>query len=81
MHYLYRFPNGYGASVLAPCFVSNELWEIAVITWENDDKYLLCYDTPITSDVIRCCTIIEVNKFLEEIKNLPPIKNVKSNDA
>ncbi len=60
---LYRFPNGYGASVVRfktswggyGSYTSNESeWELAVIKWDSnkEDDFHLIYDTPITNDVI-----------------------------
>jgi len=65
----YSFSNGYGASV-----VRNEMsygheggyFELAVI---KDDK--LCYDTPITSDVIGWLTWDEVELYPGKISLLP----------
>jgi hypothetical protein len=67
----YSFSNGYGASV-----VRNEmsygnksgLFELAVL---KDDK--LCYDTPITGNVIGWLYWNEVESYLDEINRLPKI--------
>jgi len=32
----------------------------------------LCYDTPITDDVIGYCDAVRVSEILNEIKNLEP---------
>ena len=68
-----EFDNGYGASIVCHDFSyggpfiegKNNLYELAVI--HNGD---LCYDTPITSDVLGYLTMEEVNKTLEKIKKL-----------
>jgi high-affinity K+ transport system ATPase subunit B len=65
---LYRFANGYGASV-----VNNDVilgTEMAVIKWEGDDDFTLVYDTPLTDDVINYLTEDETQQFLERISNL-----------
>lgn len=52
---LYRFDNGYGASVICHSgSYGNDrgLWELAVIRYTDGDKYVLDYSTPITDDVI-----------------------------
>lgn len=68
---LYRFENGYGASVIPD--VSGGL-ELAVIKY-NDSLYMgcfeLCYDTPITDDVCRHLDEVTVNELLIQIKSLP----------
>lgn len=69
---LFRFENGYGASVIH--FNDRWVeyyygWEMAVVKWEGD-KYHLCYDTPITDDVIGDLTIDKIVPILNDIKNL-----------
>ena len=53
---LYRFPNGYGASVVQHnnSYGGRQgFWELAVIEFEdeNNDSWEITYDTPVTSDV------------------------------
>ena len=57
------FSNGYTASVAK--FGEND-YEVAVVF---DGK--ICYDTPVTNDVVRCGTIQEVTKVLIEVSALP----------
>ena len=57
-----EFANGYGISAIR----MNGAWEIAVL---RDGS--LCYDTPITSDVIPGLTWEEVIQIAEEIDRLP----------
>ena len=66
---IYKFDNGYGASVI-PWGYGREkgLLELAIL----DDRGHLCYDTPITDDVIGWLTPAEVESILEEISKLPP---------
>jgi hypothetical protein len=69
---LYRFDNGYGASVIQHgTSYGNEsgLWELAVVTW-NVDKYNLNYDTDITNDVIGHLTLDDVEEILARIDKL-----------
>jgi len=66
---LYKFDNGYGASVVKHDFSyggSKGLYEIAVL----DEEGHLCYDTPITSDVIGHLTMGEAEKILINISHL-----------
>lgn len=68
--WLYKFPNGYGASVARGiCFGRPELYEVAVIVWFGDD-FNLCYSTPITNNVIGYQDIDQVRDILYRIKNL-----------
>ena len=72
---IYRFPNGYGASVVKGehTYGGDEgLWELAVITFKNDDihTYELCYDTEVTSDVEGNLNDDEVEALLSRIEKL-----------
>jgi hypothetical protein len=73
---LYRFENGYGASVIRHniSYGRDEgLWELAVIRYRYPDSgsYVLVYDTPIADDVIGHLTEPEVEKLLMDIEALP----------
>lgn len=73
---IYHFENGYGASVISHKFSyggEHGLFEIAVLD-QNDD---LCYDTPVTDDVIGNLDRAGVAEVLQRIADLPPI-SVKS---
>ena len=65
----FRFNNGYGASVIkhfASYGYEDDLFELAVL-----DRYgKICYNTPITNDVVGHLTNDEVLDLLELIKNL-----------
>ena len=65
----YKFDNGYGASVIKHDHSyggKKGLYELAVL----DKDGALCYDTPITEDVIGHLTMGEVDKLLVEISHL-----------
>lgn len=67
-----EFDNGYGVSVLSgniAYFNGIDTYELAVL--KNGD---LCYDTPITDDVLSYITEEEVTKAMEEIQKLESIK-------
>lgn len=49
---VYKFPNGYGASVIVGGTMAYGGHEIAVLKFTGDDEFHLCYDTPVTNDVI-----------------------------
>lgn len=72
IQFVHRMPNGYGASVVkhASSYGGGKgLWELAVVRW-GGDEFAVVYDTPITGDVVGWLTINEVNKILDEIRNL-----------
>ena len=69
---VYKFPNGYGASVIrhkGSYGYSKGLWELAVL--EGGE---LCYDTEITNDVIGHLNDPEVDRLLRRIQQLWKIK-------
>jgi hypothetical protein len=75
---LYRFENGYGASVVRFTFggiggsygAEAGLWELAVLKYEGE-KFELVYDTPIADDVIGWCNEEEIQGHLRRIRDLP----------
>ncbi len=72
---LYRFPNGYGASVIrtqSSYGGRSGLWELAVIKYCGDgiDAFHLTYETPITDDVVGYLTDEEVDKLLTQVEEL-----------
>lgn len=73
--YRFRFPNGYGASVvkhMGSYGHENDLWELAVIKFNDaiPGDFDLVYDTPITPDVEGYLTDEVVRNLLERIKVL-----------
>ena len=67
-HKVYKFDNGYGASVVCNfgTYGSDKgLFEVAVLKGED-----ICYDTDITNDVVGWCDFDKVAEILERVKNL-----------
>lgn len=65
----YKFANGYGASVVSHDFSyggSQGFFEVAVLDSNGD----LCYDTPVTNDVIGYLDFAGVAEVLESIESL-----------
>ena len=60
---LFRFPNGYGASVISGDYIRK--FEIAVLQGGE-----LCYTTPITNDVIAGLEAFEVYDYLDRSRKL-----------
>lgn len=70
---IYRFDNGYGASVVrgfGTYGAERGRWELAVLRWSGDD-WDITYDTPITDDVIGQLSDEDVQQKLREIRDLP----------
>lgn len=66
------FPNGYGISVVRfpGSYGANEgLYELAVLQGLEED-WEICYDTPITDDVMGYLTIEDVETVLTQVKEL-----------
>lgn len=73
--YKFRFPNGYGASLIIGGIMAYGGLELAVIEFGSDDDedFDLVYDTPITSDVVGYISgPTEVEDLLDRIAALPP---------
>lgn len=67
------FPNGYAASVIRSKYSyggSEGFYELAVMKGTEDD-HELCYDTPITDNVIGGLTPVGVSRLLAQIAELP----------
>ena len=64
-----KFPNGYSVSVVCgKSHYSNgkDTYEVGVM-----HNGMLCYDTPVTNDVIPYQTAEEVAEIMKEIQSLP----------
>ena len=73
VQYMFKFDNGYGASVIkTPTSYGgrNGLWELAVCKCYEHYGWHLCYDTPITDDVIGYLKDEDVMEYLKQIKEL-----------
>ena len=69
---VYRFDNGYGASIVNHGFSYGT--EMAVIKFTGPDikDFDLCYSTPITSDVLGHLDPADVEMYLKRIEALSP---------
>lgn len=75
---LYRFANGYGASVVKGehTYGGDEgLWELAVIRFKADGEFVLDYSTPITEDVEGHLTDDAVEELLAKVEALPEARH------
>jgi len=69
----YKFPNGYGASVIKHDFSyggKEDKWEIAILKFDGE-KSSSDYSTPITSDVLGWQSDEDVENVLAQIEKLP----------
>lgn len=74
--YVAMFPNRYGISIIKHDYSygnEDDLFEIAVLDG-YDGKYVnICYDTPITDDVIGSLKEEEVLKIAKDISELQQV--------
>jgi hypothetical protein len=66
------FPNGYGVSVVrfpGSYGCTQDLYEVAILRGTEED-HDLCYDTPITDDVLGHRDEQDINNILEEVQAL-----------
>lgn len=69
-----EFANGYGASVISHKYSyggKEGKYELGVT---KAPDWTLCYDTPITSDVIGWLSKGQVTKLLKKIEGLPNVE-------
>lgn len=70
------FSNGYGASIIRSQFSyggREGLYELAVLQRIGENDFTLCYDTPLTDDVIGGLKPEEVTELLDKIEALPEV--------
>ena len=73
IQYIFKADNGYGASIVQHNSSYGGrvgLWEIAVTEYDEDDEWDICYDTPITNDVLGHLSESEVMDYLTQIEQL-----------
>ena len=66
----FKFPNGYGASVIfgPNSYGSDEgLYELALIEWADDEHYHLAYHDCVQGDVLGYLTIEDIDTMLTQI--------------
>lgn len=71
---VHKFDNGYGASVICQMYSyggDQGLFELAVVRFTDKNKWYLCYNTPITDNVIGWLEDHEVDNLLLAIEALP----------
>lgn len=69
---VYRFPNGFGASVIRGGWYAYGGLELAVLTFEDESNdYHLTYATPITDDVVGHLDDVSLLATLIKVHDLP----------
>ncbi len=63
---MYKFPNGYGASVIETYYIEEDCIEIAVVYFDDEGNYQQI-TAPITDDVIVVTDIEEQDNVLQRI--------------
>lgn len=73
IHARLDFDNGYSVSVVqGEFFYTNNQKEYELAVMKNGD---ICYDTPITDDVLGYLSKEEVTKYMIQIQELPILNN------
>ena len=70
-HYIFRFPNNYGASVIKnpdSYGSTQDLWEMALIFFDEDGDWNLTYERDFDDDVKGYLTDDNIIELLEKIK-------------
>ena len=73
IQYIFKADNGYGASIVQHEYSYGGrvgLWEMAVTKYDEDGEWDICYNTPITSDVLGHLSESEVMDYLTQIEQL-----------
>ncbi|WP_419154231.1 hypothetical protein [Weissella viridescens] len=65
---IYKFPNGYGASVIHGLYTYG--LELAILSFDDNVDYSIAYDTSVTHDVMGHLTQQELADTLNDIRNL-----------
>ena len=71
---IFRLDNGYGLSAVnhSYSYANQELgtYECAVIKFIGANSWSICYNTPITEDVVSHCTGDKIQSILEQLSEL-----------
>ena len=62
------YSNGYGISIV-PDVNNSTLYQVAVLVG-TEEEYDVCFDTPITDDVIEGLSILEAHEIAKQISEL-----------
>ena len=62
------YSNGYGISIV-PDVNNSTLYQVAVLVG-TEEEYDVCFDTPITDDVIEGLTILQAHEIAKQVSEL-----------
>lgn len=72
---IYKFPNGYGASIIKIEYIYFGI-EIAVLKFDENGNWDIDYSTPITNDVIGGLNEESRDSVLQQIFDLEKVKDI-----
>ena len=68
---VYRFHNGYGASVVNHSYSYGTEMAVILFSGPSMEDWSICYTTPITDDVLGHLSPEDVERYLDLIQLLP----------
>lgn len=72
---IYKFPNGYGASIIKIEYIYFGI-EIAVLKFDENGNWDIDYSTPLTNDVIGGLNEESRDSVLQQIFDLEKVKDI-----
>nr|DAK21242.1 MAG TPA: hypothetical protein [Caudoviricetes sp.] len=72
---IYKFPNGYGASIIKIEYIYFGI-EIAVLKFDENGNFNIDYGTPLTNDVIGGLNEESRDSVLQQIFDLEKVKDI-----
>lgn len=68
---VYRFDNGYGASIVNHSYSYGTEMAVILFSGPSMEDWNICYTTPITDDVLGHLSPEDVERYLDLIQLLP----------
>ena len=74
LHRVFRFPNGYGVSVVKGPKTKNRQWELAIVQFYGSQFFEFYVDdtTKIANDLVAGLTDNEVDSIMEVVEHYRP---------
>lgn len=69
---IFKLDNGYGISAVnhSYSYSDQDTYEVAVLRFNSDNDWEICYNTPITDDVLCYCSPETIEETLKSLNNL-----------